>query len=122
MTFSDLQLLLLPHGSKDVQWFQVTSPFIFSSAAGLHVEVPAGFRTDFASVPRACWSIAPPTGDHSRAAVIHDYLYSRAANCPRFLADAIFRHAMQVSGVALWKRWLMWFAVRLFGWTAYQQR
>jgi hypothetical protein len=38
------------------------------------------------------------------------------------LADAIFRHAMQVSGVALWKRWLMWFAVRLFGWTAYQQR
>jgi hypothetical protein len=39
------------------------------------VRVPIGFVTDFASIPRAFWSILRPDGLYSYAAVIHDFLY-----------------------------------------------
>jgi hypothetical protein len=39
------------------------------------VRVPIGFVTDFASIPRAFWSLLPPDGTYCYAAVIHDYLY-----------------------------------------------
>lgn len=39
------------------------------------IRVPAGFVTDFASIPRAFWVVLPPTGKYGKAAVVHDYLY-----------------------------------------------
>ena len=41
--------------------------------------VPPGFRTDFASVPRPFWSWIAPWGRHGRAAIIHDFLYQLGA-------------------------------------------
>ena len=43
---------------------------------GTEIVVPEGFVTDFASVPRVFWDIAPPWGWYAAAAVVHDYLYS----------------------------------------------
>lgn len=40
--------------------------------------VPVGFETDFASVPRPLWPLFPPTGRYTRAAVLHDWLYTAA--------------------------------------------
>jgi hypothetical protein len=40
-----------------------------------YVEVPAGYRFDFNSVPRLFWNIIAP--QDFAIAVIHDYLYSR---------------------------------------------
>ncbi|CAK9889529.1 hypothetical protein PS652_02358 [Pseudomonas fluorescens] len=39
------------------------------------VEVPVGFVTDFASIPREFYSLLRPDGLYAYAAVIHDYLY-----------------------------------------------
>ena len=39
------------------------------------VSVPAGFVTDFASIPRGLWTALPRDGDYVWAAVVHDYLY-----------------------------------------------
>lgn len=39
------------------------------------VLIPAGFITDFASIPRMLWPVLPPTGQYGKAAVIHDWLY-----------------------------------------------
>lgn len=39
------------------------------------VEVPSGFVTDFASVPRPFWAILPPAGRYTQAAIAHDYMY-----------------------------------------------
>jgi hypothetical protein len=39
------------------------------------VSVPAGFVTDFASIPRPLWTALPRDGDYVWAAVVHDYLY-----------------------------------------------
>lgn len=78
------------------------------------VEVPAGFETDFASVPRLFWIVEPPLGDAGKAAVIHDRLYATRERSRR-AADRVFLEAMGVLGVARWKRLVLYAAVRLFG-------
>lgn len=80
------------------------------------IVVREGFECDFASSPATpvLRFLFPPLGTYFRDAVIHDYLY-RNKPFSRMLADAIFRDAMQKSGVGFVKRWLMWLAVRLFG-------
>jgi hypothetical protein len=91
-------------------------------AATIDVTVPAGFTTDFASVPRILWNLFPPYGKHARAAILHDYLYSHAGNCSRFLADAFFLETMHDLGVPWLTRNLMYSAVRYFGRTAWRTR
>lgn len=74
--------------------------------------VPAGFRTDFASVPRAVVWLLPRYGDYTKAAILHDYLW-RSDVVSRADADGLFRRAMRELGVPVPRRWLMWGAVRL---------
>ena len=84
------------------------------------IVVPAGFVTDFASTPRAIWSVLPPTGRHQMAAIVHDFLYWDQ-RCTREEADALLRVAMAESLVSPFKRDIIWRAVRDFGeaaWTA----
>jgi hypothetical protein len=81
----------------------------------LEFTVPAGFVTDFASVPWFIWWLIPMQGDYNRAAVLHDFLYTKKT-CSRFLADALFRDVMREIGVPLWKRVVMYYGVRMFGW------
>jgi len=79
------------------------------------ITVPIGFKTDFASIPRAFYTlIGPPTGEYGKAAVIHDYLYRNAIGT-RKRADKIFYEAMGVLGVSAWKRKVIYWAVRIFG-------
>ena len=98
------------------QW-KLTAGFSYVTDVGFgaySIQVPAGFETDFASIPRPLWNLLPPTGEYGKAAVIHDYLY-RQTNVSRYLCDRVFLEAMGVLGVAWWKRTLMFLAVRLFG-------
>ena len=81
--------------------------------SALKVTVPRGFHTDFASIPRLFWLIFPPRGKWDKAAVIHDFLYS-IPECSSFLADAIFREAMAQLKVPLWRRVVMYYAVRTY--------
>lgn len=90
--------------------------------------IPAGFRTDLASVPQIIWSLIPPFGKHSYAAVVHDYLYANnrktvngifdfsRANC-----DEIFYNKMRYYQVGKFKAKTMWLAVRAFGWKFYKK-
>lgn len=88
------------------------------SAQGEAVWVPAGFVTDFTSVPWGLWNLEPPLGDAGKAAVVHDYLYASCGLGGRYSraqADRIFREALGELGVPWWKRTLLWAAVRLGG-------
>lgn len=58
------------------------------------VNVPAGFVTDLASIPRIFWSMLRPDGNYCYAAIIHDYLYWEQP-VSRNTADEIFRFAME---------------------------
>lgn len=82
------------------------------------ITVPAGYKTDFASVPRAFWSIFPPFGKYSSAAVIHDYLYGTRSR-PRKECDKIFLECMEVLGVNWITRHTLYRSVRMFGMFAY---
>ena len=82
------------------------------------IVVPAGFVTDFASTPRAIWSVLPPTGRYQLAAVVHDFLYWDQ-RCTREQADALLRVAMAESQVVPKQRDIIWAAVRSFGGAAW---
>ena len=78
------------------------------------ITVPKGTITDLASTPRIMWVVFPPIGKYSKAAIIHDYLYANAIDTKRF-ADDVFLDAMTVLGVPKWRRYLMYWAVHVFG-------
>lgn len=82
--------------------------------------VPAGFETDFASVPRAFWRIVPPWDSHLLASVVHDRLYDLGEGS-QAVADAIFLDAMTDLGVPKWKRVVMYIALRFFGFAAWNE-
>lgn len=76
--------------------------------------IPAGFKTDLASVPKVPGIYALFKGSCRRAALIHDYIYS-TGTVSRKTADDIFYHEMLKENVPVWKAKLMWLAVRVFG-------
>jgi hypothetical protein len=79
--------------------------------------VPAGFCTDWASIPAILWPFIHPTDPRIRAAsLIHDRLYE-SHEVSRREADFILWEAMGVveHPASRWLRWHVWAGVRLFG-------
>lgn len=78
--------------------------------------VPVGYRTDFASVPRATSWLYPRTGAYSAAAIIHDWLITDmlpSGYISSRRVDEVFREAMKELDVPFARRWVMWAGVRL---------
>jgi hypothetical protein len=66
--------------SKSGNTWTIEEPFFYkigNENSQESVVVPKGFETDFASVPRVFWTIIPPDGKYTKAAVVHDYLYNK---------------------------------------------
>jgi hypothetical protein len=82
------------------------------------IEVPIGFLTDFASVPFFLQWFIPKWGKYGNAAIIHDWLYW-CQERPRAEADSVFREAMGVMEVGPFKKSLIFWGVRIFGWWAW---
>jgi len=93
--------------------YVVETPGVPGAGVVLAVEVPAGYVTDFASVPRLFRWVCPLDRDYTQAAVVHDYL-SDLEDFDQVLSDAIFRAAMKELGVSFWRRVLMFYAVRIY--------
>jgi len=104
---------------EDGRRARLLEPFHVVLFDGSTVRVPAGFETDFASVPRFFWRIVPPWGRYARAAVAHDYLYRQEIGTKR-RADKAFLYLMERLGVPGWKRRAMYWAVRMFGGRAWK--
>lgn len=100
----------------DGRWRLVAPLVYYTDVLACEITVPAGFVTDFASVPRIpiVYELAGDTS--SEASVIHDYAYTKHF-CLRAQADAVFYEASAITGVPLWRRFIMWLGVRLFGWS-----
>lgn len=114
------------------QW-RIQAPLIWDVdrlGSGKQVIVPAGFVTDFNSIPRGLWNLFPPT-QYGKASIIHDYLYRGGfitsfcgnyevhSNPSRAKVDGIFREALGVEGCPAWKATAMWLGVRAGGWNAW---
>ena len=99
-------------------------PLIFKYK-NYHIIVPAGFETDYASIPRILWPILSPWGNYREAAVVHDYLYQNIGKIKtptsfvcynRKACDKIFLLAMLLSNVSTIKAKTLYHGVRLGGW------
>ena len=98
----------------DVPTWKLLEPFVYTSdLLGRDIVVPAGFITDFASVPRApiVYFLAGNTGN--RAAIVHDYLCRlwKEGNFDRRLADDVFEEALKASNVDSWRAKVMYLGV-----------
>ena len=62
--------------------YRLVEPLIYEGARDSW-EVPVGFETDFASIPRVARAIYAPDGPWAPAAVIHDFLYVEAPDVHR---------------------------------------
>jgi len=108
-----LHTTLLTADEHGIRWRRLDQPFTVHmgiNGGGLTITVPKNFKTDFASTPRWTWTFFPPE-EYAEAAVPHDFL-CRNRQVSRFMADAIFREIMFKMGAPLWKRVVMYYAVR----------
>lgn len=101
-------------GLDDGEWLLGADLVYQSDCAGQTFTVPKGFKTDLASVPRIpiVYELCGDTS--SKAAALHDWLYT-AHPVSREMADAVLKEASAITGVPAWRRWLMWAGVRVGG-------
>jgi hypothetical protein len=90
------------------------------------IVVPAGFVTDYASIPRLLQAILPPRGKGNRSNIVHDYLYQTAPIDPRTgrrvtqrAADGVKLAGDRLLGEPWLRRWAMYVGLRLGGWVAW---
>ena len=108
---------LTPLNLQDIdgERFTLLTPLIYRTISKTLHTVPAGFVTDFASIPRPLWWRYPKSGIWNKAAVLHDHLYV-VNGLTRAEADDLFREAMEACGVNWWTRNVFFRAVRIGGW------
>jgi|ETNvirnome_2_300_1030623.scaffolds.fasta_scaffold01405_5 hypothetical protein len=96
----------------------------FATDDGRVIYVPAGFITDFASVPKFFRRLfQPATGKYRRSAVPHDWIYRTPdVAISKEDADIFFLQGMIIDDTPKWKRTLLYAAVRAFGDSSYVPR
>jgi hypothetical protein len=83
----------------------------------LTVEIPKGFVWDGATIPiPARWIIGNPLqAEFIVPSLIHDWYCERTnSTIARTLADAVFWELLRMERVPRWKRFAMWFGVRVW--------
>lgn len=113
----DLIVKALPDGRH----WELFTPLVYHVGGPYNddkIEIPAGFITDFGSVPAVLHWIVSPQGKGKGAYVLHDWLYHTGERS-RLVSDAILDEALGVCGVSWIQRKLVWRGLRLFGWVAW---
>lgn len=100
--------------------------YVGSEDSGIYVDVPTGFLTDGATIPRFLWWLLPPIDEYSQATTLHDLLCSlyeitvvkngiaTQVKVNRKEVDRILDEAMGVLEVTLWKHKLIMAGVNLY--------
>ena len=120
MTKSNSQFLTQLEATElqDGTWRLDRPLFYFSSRINSTLFVPAGFTTNFMSVPRWPFVYAWLGDKYRRAGALHDYLYGSGC-VSRYEADMILREAMNSLGASTTEINACWLAVRIGGWSRY---
>ena len=88
---------------------------VYTALDGTRYPIPAGFVTDFASIPRPAQAVYAVDDETRCPALLHDWLYCVQLTS-RAEADALFLEALVRAGVRWSKRRLIHGAVRAGGW------
>lgn len=88
------------------------------------INLPKGFVTDLASIPRFLWRIIAPFELSLTAPIVHDFLYRNQGTVftnniyltfTRKEVDDLFLAIMKDEGVSAWRRNIAYRGVRMFG-------
>jgi len=123
--------LIIEEIKPGVLW-RLRAPIEFevdSEGSGRTIKVPEQFVTDGASIPRFLRVFLAVWGTYGRAAALHDYLYSLIRSktpneyaFDRRACDNVFFDAMSACGTSPPLKYLLWLAVRTFGWYSIKYR
>lgn len=94
--------------------WQLFAPLVYESDLLGLITVPAGFVTDFASVPHLPFIYLTEGGKGNKAATVHDWLYT-GQKITRLQADQVLREALLASGYSAATAGIFYAAVRLGG-------
>lgn len=105
------------------QW-ALDKDLIYQTPTDGLISVPRGFICDLASIPRIFQVLIPVNDKHRQAATLHDWLYYKKGIIGQYCynraqCDQMFLQAMAETGVSRWKRYSMFFAVRIGGYLAW---
>ena len=117
LTCLDVELI------EDKVWC-LTKDLIYQSDIVGRIVIPAGFITDFASVPRVPIAFMAWGDRVHREAVVHDFLYRRdcPVDVPREVADRVFLEAMECRNKPFYVRYPMYWGVRMGGASSWKKR
>lgn len=102
----------------DGRRWQLLAEFVYcSTLLQTCIRCPAGFITDFASIPSALWRVLTPTDPRiGPAAVIHDTLYRDTSfRVTKDEADHVLVEAMELLGASTTLRTMVYYALHAFG-------
>lgn len=123
-------------GSLGRDFWRVAGEVVMQFKDGYWLFIPAGFLSDGASAPRLLWNLIPPWGQYGNAAIGHDILCEylvvwdrrgsseagtdtcNPVTITRAQADGYLRQMMKATGVAAWRRWAIYVAVRTYAFFA----
>jgi len=98
--------------------FVLDKPLTFFTSQWGLIVAKEGFITDGASIPWLFREWLPVWGRWGEAAVIHDWCY-RKTDLPRQICDKIVLKGMEAKKVPRVKIYVIYWALRLFGWIAF---
>ncbi len=119
---------VMPGGKRFKLHFAFTYLWHYKNGSTLNpilkikIVVPAGFVTDFASIPQPFHWFISKLGRYNKAGVLHDWLYQYGHSISRKMADQCFLDAMTELDVSKWKRTIMYWSVRICGKMAWRDR
>lgn len=96
--------------------FEVSEGFLFYSKQYGDINIPVGYRSNFADIPRIFWGVIPPCGRYSKATIIHDWLIENK-DLHSFTyqeINNIFLEAMEVLGVHVITRSTIYWSVSFY--------
>lgn len=96
-----------------------------SSLYWIAIVVKRNFVTDLVSAPPLLWSIQSPLGPAAKPAVLHDVFYRSQVVIPitqdisfyidQETADELFLQGLEIRNIPKWRRYPMYWLLRLFG-------
>jgi len=113
---------MLPSGKKFKLFFDFS---YYWKRKRVLLRVKRRFETDLASIPQPFHWLISKLGRYNKPSVLHDaayqgviigYVFNRAD------ADLVFLDSMVDFGVVRWKRTLMYWGVRIFGFLGWRKR
>jgi hypothetical protein len=119
--------ILPPNEVNGRQIYVLAEDFVVDSNIIGRFTVPAGFRTDFASIPRVLWRALDPEDPCILfPSVAHDFIYSVLGiiderTFSRDHADRVLEELMAISGASLFQRKAAYKAVSWFGGSHWKQ-